>query len=174
MSLTAWAAKAGNRVRLHPGCLSLSEQRVTLGQERMRIGGGMSRGALALVLVTGVLSLVAIGWITWVVVQPTYWFAGAYAPKGETGDRGPVGPAGPAGPAGPVGPDAEEALLGVSSQVDDASAQLDDLSAQVQDISSRLTTWREASAQLKSNRKSTSSPRRFKISATRWKTRAQR
>jgi hypothetical protein len=74
-----------------------------------------------------VLNLAVIGWLGWIVADPSYWFPGAYAEQGERGPSGPRGPRGPVGPPGPVGPDAEDAVAGLSSDVDDLSARIDDL-----------------------------------------------
>lgn len=81
----------------------------------------------------------AIGLITWIAVDPEYWFPGAYAPKGVQGDPGPRGPVGPQGPPGPVGPDAATAVDEVSSRLDDLETGSGDQAASsVDDLSSRL------------------------------------
>jgi hypothetical protein len=73
-----------------------------------------------------VIAIACAGVLTWVLIDPHYWFSGAYAQKGQTGNRGPRGPVGPPGPAGPVGPSAGSAIDDLSSQVDDLSSRLDD------------------------------------------------
>jgi len=40
-----------------------------------------------------------IGWLTWITVEPRYWFPGAYAEQGPSGDKGPRGDSGPSGKA---------------------------------------------------------------------------
>lgn len=91
----------------------------------------MQRPWIAATTVSLVLAIGCAGVLTWVLIDPQYWFPSAYAQKGEPGDRGSRGPVGPPGPAGPVGPSA-------GSAIDDLSSQVDDLSSQVDDISSRL------------------------------------
>jgi hypothetical protein len=74
------------------------------------------------------LNAAALGWISWIVADPSYWFP-AYAERGERGPVGPIGAQGPVGPPGPVGPDAEDAVASLSSDVDDLTARLEDLEA---------------------------------------------
>jgi hypothetical protein len=73
-----------------------------------------------------IVALTSAGVLTWVLVDPHYWFPGAYAQKGARGNPGPRGPIGRRGPPGPVGPNAASAIDDLSSQVDDLSSRLDD------------------------------------------------
>jgi hypothetical protein len=93
------------------------------------MGHPLKRLLIASLAVNLVLGLAAVGWVTWIVIAPKYWFPGAYAGKGERGDRGPRGPVGPLGPAGPVGPDAADAIYELEGTLDDLSVRLDDLEA---------------------------------------------
>ena len=94
----------------------------------------MRQRALTLALAASLtLNAVALGWLTWIAVDPQAWFPGAYAERGEKGPRGPRGPTGPVGPAGPVGPDAEEAVSSVSFQVDELTGRIDVLEGELAD-----------------------------------------
>jgi len=97
----------------------------------------MTRRLTLLLVVNLVLSLAALGWLTWITVEPRYWFEDAYAEKGPRGDIGPRGPGGLPGPQGPVGPDAEEAV----GALDDRVTELEGLIAStgVSDVESRLS-----------------------------------
>jgi hypothetical protein len=85
------------------------------------------RALIASVAVNAVLTVVLLAWVSWIVLEPRFWFESAYAEKGPTGDRGPRGIAGPAGPPGPVGPDAEDAIFGLESALGDLDSRITDL-----------------------------------------------
>ena len=97
----------------------------------------MRRSLVALLVVNALLSLTALGWLAWIIVEPRDWFPGAYAEKGPTGDPGPRGPIGPQGPPGPVGPDAEEAIAEIESRLDDLEGYVQD--TDVADVESRVS-----------------------------------
>jgi hypothetical protein len=85
----------------------------------------MRQRALVLVLVLSLLlNVISLGWLTWVVTDPSSWFPGAYAERGEKGPLGPRGPEGPVGPAGPVGPDAEEAVSNLEFEIEELRGEL--------------------------------------------------
>jgi peptidoglycan hydrolase CwlO-like protein len=99
----------------------------------------VSRRLLVAVLVVSLaVNAAAIGWLSWIVADPEYWFPGAYAEKGQRGDRGPRGPVGPAGPPGPVGPDAEDAFSTLDGQLSDVTSEVEDLTSEVEDLRSEL------------------------------------
>jgi hypothetical protein len=54
----------------------------------------MNRKLVAWLAVSLVVSLVALGWVAWVALQPRHWFAAAYAVQGPPGEQGPRGTAG--------------------------------------------------------------------------------
>lgn len=87
----------------------------------------MKRALIASLAANAVLTIALIGWVTWIVLEPQYWFAGAYAEKGPTGDAGPRGDRGPLGPPGPVGPDAEDAIAALDSRLTDIESNFEDL-----------------------------------------------
>jgi hypothetical protein len=101
----------------------------------------VSRRLLVAVLAaTLAANVAAIGWLTWIVVAPEYWFPGAYAEKGEQGDRGPRGPVGPPGPPGPVGPDAEDAVATLDGQLTDVSSEVEDLRSELDELCSAISS----------------------------------
>jgi hypothetical protein len=81
-----------------------------------------------------VLSVLAIGWTTWIVAEPRYWFPGAYAQKGERGDKGPRGPLGPPGPSGPVGPEAADVILDLEASISGVETRLEELASDLDDL----------------------------------------
>jgi outer membrane murein-binding lipoprotein Lpp len=99
-----------------------------------------ARMVWALTTISGVLALVAVGWLVWITTSPRTWFAAAYAAQGPRGERGPTGNQGPPGPPGPVGPDAADAIDSLQLDVDDLSSRVDSLEADVEDLSSRVDT----------------------------------
>ena len=101
-------------------------------------GGLRSRRALALIAVNAVLTLVAIGWLTWLSLEPRYWFPGAYAQEGPRGDEGPRGERGSPGPPGPVGPSADDEGLALEGQLTDLEGEITALESQLADTQSEL------------------------------------
>src|ERR1051326_2319794 len=89
---------------------------------------------VASLVVNGLLTLVAIGWLVWITTTPRYWFAGAYASQGPLGDKGPRGDPGPEGPPGPVGPDASDAISSLETDVSDLSDRVDTLESDLSDL----------------------------------------
>jgi hypothetical protein len=87
------------------------------------------RRLLALTTINLVLGFLALGWLSWVVAVPRYWFPSAYAEKGPTGDQGPQGPRGPSGLPGPVGPGAATAVRALRSDLDDMASRVGALEA---------------------------------------------
>jgi hypothetical protein len=76
------------------------------------------------------LSLVAIGWIGWVVFAPQTWI-------GEvSGPEGPAGPRGETGPQGPPGEQGEQGLPGTSAD----TQTLELLSQRVASLENQLNT----------------------------------
>jgi hypothetical protein len=99
----------------------------------------MRRRALTIALAVSLgLNAVALGWLTWAVSVPSYWFPGAYAERGDEGPRGPRGPRGPAGPPGPVGPDAEDAVFTLESDIEELRGELADAQEQAETATSQL------------------------------------
>ena len=86
------------------------------------------------------LSAVAIGWLSWIVADPEYWFPEAYAEKGPQGDPGPRGPVGPSGPPGPVGPDAEDAFSALDGQLTDVTSEVEDLRSELDELCSAISS----------------------------------
>lgn len=100
------------------------------------------------VLVIGnvILSGLLIIWGISVVSAPKFWFADAYAEKGERGDQGPEGeegPRGPRGPVGPAGPDVDEALDGVA----DLDARVEDLEDLTDELETLTDVWSSNASQ---------------------------
>lgn len=101
----------------------------------------MNRRVLAVVLTASVvLNLAAIGWVAWIVADPSYWFPGAYetpkaGPTGETGRSGARGPAGPRGPRGFPGAAGESAD---EFEIEQLRSDLDEATAQVEAICDEL------------------------------------
>lgn len=89
---------------------------------------------LALLVLNLVLTLTALGWLAWISASPRYWFADAYAQKGDRGDPGPRGPRGPVGPQGPVGDTAEGAIADLDSRVSDLQDSVDTLQGDLTDL----------------------------------------
>jgi hypothetical protein len=87
------------------------------------------RRLLVLTTINLVLGLLALGWLSWVVAVPRYWFPSAYAEKGPTGDQGPQGERGAMGPPGPVGPDAAAAVRALKSDLNDMASRVGALEA---------------------------------------------
>ena len=87
----------------------------------------LSRAGRAIAATAAVCSLLAIGWLAWITVNPEMWLADAYAEKGPPGDQGLRGPTGPPGPPGPTGPDAADAIASVESEREDISARVEEL-----------------------------------------------
>jgi hypothetical protein len=96
-------------------------------QEKGSRRTGRSHLLIVAVVASLALNVVALGWLAWIVADPSYWFPGAYAERGDRGPAGPLGPRGPVGPPGPVGPDAEDAVSSLSTDLEDLSARVDDL-----------------------------------------------
>jgi hypothetical protein len=102
------------------------------------------------VIVNGLLTLTALGWLAWLTVEPQDWFPDAFAEKGERGAPGPRGgrgPRGAIGPQGPVGPTVEEAIghlesrleeleLGISAT--DLQTSIDEIQSELQDVSDKV------------------------------------
>jgi len=97
-----------------------------------------SRLMMTLLATNAVLLVVVIGWLTWITVEPRYWFPGAYAEQGPSGDKGPRGDSGPSGPSGPVGPEALTAYEELSSELGDLEGQLSSLSGQIDTVTADL------------------------------------
>jgi hypothetical protein len=88
----------------------------------------MRRGlVIGLLVANATLSIGALAWLSWIAVEPRYWFPSAYAEKGERGDLGPRGPVGPEGPPGPVGPDAADAYARAAEELSTLAARVSDL-----------------------------------------------
>lgn len=87
------------------------------------------RRLFALIVLNLLLSLFALGWLSWIVASPRYWFPSAYAEKGPTGDQGPRGPRGPSGLPGPVGPGAAAAVRTLRSDLEDMASRVGALEA---------------------------------------------
>ena len=103
----------------------------------------MKRALVASVAVNAVLTVVLLAWMTWIVLEPRYWFADAYSAQGPSGDKGPRGEPGPTGPPGPVGPDAIEAVdsvgasvLSLSDDVENARSDVSELEGRVDELES--------------------------------------
>lgn len=96
----------------------------------------MKRLLIASLAVNFLLGVAAVAWLTWVTVEPRYWFPGAYAPKGEQGEPGPRGPRGPVGPSGPVGPDAREAIEVIESDIRELASMLAEVESDLATLSS--------------------------------------
>jgi hypothetical protein len=79
---------------------------------------------LAVAATSLVVATASVATLTWIVIDPQYWFPGAFAEQGEQGLRGVRGPKGPVGPPGPVGPDAEDAIASVAFDLEDLSASV--------------------------------------------------
>lgn len=97
------------------------------------------RSLVLLLAVNVLLSLGLLGWVTWIVAEPRYWFESAYLQQGPSGDKGPRGEPGPIGPPGPVGPDAADAYVDVDSRLSTVESTADDLDSRLTDLDSRLT-----------------------------------
>lgn len=100
----------------------------------------MNRLLAVSLIANGMLVLLTLGWLTWITVEPKYWFPDAYAEKGEPGDRGPVGPVGPPGPEGPVGPDAEDAIAAVAADLEAVGSTLEEVQTELDDLESGFST----------------------------------
>jgi hypothetical protein len=85
-------------------------------------------------VLNGLLTLTALGWLAWISVAPRYWFPGAYAAQGPRGEEGPRGERGPEGPAGPVGPDAADAIDELSLEVTDLSERMETIEGELSDL----------------------------------------
>ena len=84
------------------------------------------RRSILVSAVGSVLALVALGWVTWIVVEPRYWLPTAYAEKGERGDVGRRGPIGAAASRARQ-PRCGRRLDSLASDVDDVRAQVAEL-----------------------------------------------
>jgi hypothetical protein len=84
------------------------------------------------------LNVAAIGWLSWIVADPQYWFPDAYAETGEQGEQGPRGPVGPPGPPGPVGPDAEDAFSALDEQLVSLTSDVEELRSEFDDLCSAI------------------------------------
>jgi hypothetical protein len=87
-----------------------------------------------------VVALAALGWLGWIVADPSYWFPSAY----ETPKPGPPGVPGAPGKAGPPGPRGRPGLRGLPGESADASeneqlrSDLDDATAEIEQLRSDL------------------------------------
>lgn len=106
----------------------------------------MSRRAIGVLLCANlVVSLLALGWLTWIVLEPRYWFEKAYeeptpivGPRGPQGPRGAPGEAGSDGLGGPPGPPGRPGVDGedLSFEVEELQSQVSDLEFRVEEICS--------------------------------------
>lgn len=101
----------------------------------------MSRRVFAVAFAASILlNVAALGWLTWIVADPSYWFPGAYAEQGEQGPPGPPGARGPVGPEGPVGPDAETAVEELGAEISGVSGRVDDLETAVDELGQGISS----------------------------------
>lgn len=98
----------------------------------------MRRVLVASLIANGALSLVALGLVGWVVLEPKRWFAEAYADKGPRGRPGPRGARGFPGPPGPVGPDAESAINGLGRRLTAAETRTEELSLSIDELTTSV------------------------------------
>ena len=109
------------------------------------MNGGQPRWLLGLLVVSMFLNLVVLGWVTWIVVSPRYWFPAAYAAEGPPGDQGPTGPTGAEGPPGPSGDTAEEAVSTLEGEVNTLNTRVEEVDARVDDACQQIYEMVEAS-----------------------------
>lgn len=84
-----------------------------------------------------VLSVVTLMLVTWIVVNPGFWFPGAYAERGPAGVKGPPGDKGPQGEAGPPG--SPEGVEELESEVDEVRSEVEDVRSGVEDAEARVS-----------------------------------
>jgi hypothetical protein len=105
-----------------------------------------SRLLIASLTLNLMLSLVALGWLAWVVVDPVYWLGRPeQGQRGEQGVAGLPGPEGPPGERGPRGPAGRPAISAQPRQYDDTElwSSLASIEARLNELCSHQLLFRE-------------------------------